>query len=86
MHELTCRRRELRICKVATNAASPVLLPGLARKMRTIAHWVRAPGYAWERLDVDPGAGGTRTVELGPGGSLVVDVLGARPDRHLLLL
>ncbi|MCC6406568.1 MAG: hypothetical protein IT453_05360, partial [Planctomycetes bacterium] len=36
--------------------------------------WVRAPGYAWKRIDVDLALGGEQTVELAPAGVLIVDV------------
>jgi len=40
--------------------------------------WVRAPGHAWKRLEVDHGAGGQVHVRLDPYGSLRVDWRGGR--------
>ncbi|MCP3915783.1 MAG: sigma-70 family RNA polymerase sigma factor [bacterium] len=69
---------------IATDAASPVSLPGLPVKWRTtVAHWVRAPGFAWQRTDIDLNSGGTRTVELAASGGLAVEVLGQQPQKPL---
>ena len=70
---------------VAAGAASPVALPDPGPGLRVVPHWVRAPGYAWRRVDVDCDAGGERTVRLAAGGALEVRALGARPDGELYL-
>ncbi|MFT7679087.1 MAG: hypothetical protein ACI8QC_003086 [Planctomycetota bacterium] len=37
-------------------------------------YYARAPGYAWSPIEVDPFLGGTRTLQLTPGGSLTVEI------------
>ena len=49
--------------------------PVTVHSRRQSSLWVHAPGYAWRQAFVDLAAGGTRTVELEPGG-------GAGRDHH----
>ncbi|MEM1447921.1 MAG: hypothetical protein AAGI22_02355 [Planctomycetota bacterium] len=47
---------------------------------------VGSPGYAWIPIDIDLRAGGTRRIELEPGGTLEIIVRGTpRPGSHVRL-
>jgi hypothetical protein len=60
---------------------SPVTLrPTQVDWNRLRAFFLRAPGYAWQIVEVDLAAGGERVVDLVPGGALEVEVDGALPQ------
>ena len=75
--------------QVLTGASSPIDLdvPRL-RDEGAATIFVRAPGYAWKRYQLDPDRSGERLVQLVRGGSLSVEVLGLDPDTdvHLSLI
>ncbi|MEQ8766507.1 MAG: RNA polymerase sigma factor [Planctomycetota bacterium] len=58
---------------LTTEGRSPFALPE-----RTGPHpyWVRAPGHAWGRIEIDHGSVGERVLDLPPASSLTVTVLG----------
>ena len=63
---------------VARRTPSPIVLP---EAMETEIYWVRAPGYAWQRVAVAHRSGGERLVRLVPGGSLEVELRNYEPGR-----
>ncbi len=75
--------------RVGRDLASPIELPefdergatpGRWRAMRS--WWVRAPGFAWRRVDVNHWAGRSVRLELQPGGDLHIAIGGRKPlDR-----
>lgn len=74
--------------ELVESADSPVkLLPWSRRaQWNADAVLVGSPGYAWTPIELDLHAGGTRRIELAPGGSLEVVVRGTpRPGSHARL-
>ncbi len=56
-------------------ASSPIDLDELVRRAptaRSVAYWVRAEGFAWNRVVIDHARGGEQTVTLEPGSTLTV--------------
>jgi len=62
--------------RVAEGAASPVALPGVDG---VATYWVRVPGRAWSRVEIDHRSGGERAVRVGPGGSAVIVTCNVHP-------
>ncbi len=63
---------------VSMSLSSPIQLPTRDAKQ---AWWVRAPGYAWDRVDFDHRYGGERIVLLERAATLVVQLENYLPDR-----
>lgn len=61
--------------KIVTGGRSPLDLP--PRVGRETNFWVHAPGYAWQRVQLELARGGERVVELQPAGALECTILGA---------
>ncbi len=62
--------------------ASPFRL--MPRSLVHCTYEIRAPGYAWHRLDIDPTRGGERELVLLAGGDLTVKVRGRRRGGNWL--
>jgi hypothetical protein len=61
---------------------SPLPLPELLGRR---VYWVRAPGYAWGRVEVDHDQGGERVLELQPAAELRVELRGSAPPAQAAL-
>lgn len=70
---------------VVTGGASPIALPDPGRGLRLVPYWVRAPGLAWRRIEIDHDARGEHTVQLAPGGALELRVTGTVSEGELFL-
>lgn len=67
---------------VLSDQRSPVPMP---LRSTSSKYWVRAPGFAWQRLALDPFAGGELRVELLRGGSLSISLVNYRPDSGAVI-
>ncbi len=68
-------------------ARSPIELEVAGEDQGTLqqTYWVRAPGYAWGRIEVDHRTGGERTLVLERGGDLEVTLGNYRPASKAVL-
>ncbi|MEM8883313.1 MAG: hypothetical protein AAGD14_04530 [Planctomycetota bacterium] len=66
---------------LAAAARSPYSFPESTEE--NAVYWVRAEGYAWQRIEVNHVVGGERTIALARSGSLRVEVVDLEPDAKL---
>src|SRR5262249_22736434 len=64
---------------------SPVQLGELEGGVQTATFFVRSPGFAWGKVQIDAALGGERFVELGPCGDVEVVLAGHASDPNTRL-